>query len=64
MLADPNKEVLEAYDVIKDKVMYGKQVKGTVRATFLIDEEGKITGVFRNVKAADDPEEELQRICA
>ncbi len=64
MLADPNKEVLEAYDVIKDKVMYGKQVKGTVRTTFLIDEEGKITGVFRNVKAADDPEEELQRICA
>lgn len=64
LLADPNKEVLEAYDVIKDKVMYGKQVKGTVRTTFLIDEEGKITGVFRNVKAADDPEEELQRICA
>ena len=38
ILSDPEHEVIELYDVWKEKNMYGKKVMGVVRSTYLIDE--------------------------
>jgi peroxiredoxin Q/BCP len=51
LLADTDKSVARAYDVMKEKNMYGKKVMGIERTTFLIDPEGKIARVFPKVKA-------------
>ena len=59
LLADTEKEVIQAYDVWKEKKNYGKTTMGVVRTTYLIDEEGVILRAMGNVKAADNPEEAL-----
>lgn len=50
LLADPETQVLQKYDVWVMKNMYGKQVMGTVRSSYLIDEEGKIVKAHAKVK--------------
>ena len=62
LLADPERKVLEAYDVWKEKTNYGKVSMGVVRTTYLIDEKGVIIRAQDKVKAADNPEEMLQVI--
>ncbi len=42
LLADPERKVIEAYDVWKEKKNYGKVSMGVVRTTYLIDEQGII----------------------
>lgn len=59
LLADPERSVIEAYDVWKEKKNYGKTAMGVVRTTYLIDEEGVIIKANDKVKAADDPEKML-----
>ena len=59
LLADPDLVVIQAYDVWKEKMNYGKVSMGVVRTTYLIDEEGKIAKAFDKVKAADNPEQML-----
>jgi peroxiredoxin Q/BCP len=59
LLADVDKKVCKAFDVIKDKNMYGKIVKGIARTTFVIDKDGKIAKVFENVKPDGHAEEVL-----
>lgn len=59
LLADPERSVIEAYDVWKEKKNYGKVSMGVVRTTYLIDEEGVIVRANDKVKAADDPEKML-----
>lgn len=54
ILADPERIAIEAYDVWKEKNMYGKKVMGVVRTTYLIDENGIIEKAFTKVKAADN----------
>ena len=56
LLADPERKVLEAYDVWKEKKNYGKVSMGVVRTTYLIDENGVIIRANDKVKAAEDPE--------
>lgn len=56
LLADPERKVLDAYDVLKEKTMYGKKVRGTVRTTYLIDENGKIEKAYEKVKPEQDYE--------
>jgi len=51
LLCDVDKKVAVAYDVLKEKNMYGKKVMGIARTTFLIGEDGKIEKIFSNVKA-------------
>ena len=53
LLSDPEKEVIQAYDVWKEKKNYGKVSMGIVRTTYLIDENGIIVKAFDKVKAAD-----------
>jgi len=50
LLADEEHAVSEAYGVWKEKSMYGKKFMGIERSTFLIDEKGTVTGVWRKVK--------------
>lgn len=50
LLADPEKEVHAAYDVLKEKTMYGKKVIGTERTTYIINEEGIIEKTMKKVK--------------
>ena len=53
------KEVIQAYDVWKEKKNYGKVSMGVVRTTYLIDENGVIIKAFGKVKAADNPAQML-----
>ena len=62
LLADPERKVIEAYDVWKEKKNYGKVSMGVVRTTYLIDENGVIVKANDKVKAADDPENMLQEL--
>ena len=62
LLSDPEHEVIEMYDVWKEKNNYGKKTMGVVRTTYLIDEEGTIVKAFGKVKAADNPEQMLEEI--
>lgn len=55
ILADPEKEVIQRYDVWKEKKLYGKVSMGVVRTTYLIDEEGIIVKADDKVKAAENP---------
>ncbi|MGL4953225.1 MAG: peroxiredoxin [Culicoidibacterales bacterium] len=55
LLADPEETVCNVYGVMKDKMMYGKQVRGIQRSTFIIDPAGLLVAANRNVKAKLDP---------
>ena len=59
LLSDPEKEVIQVYDVWKEKKLYGKVSFGVVRTTYLIDEDGIIVRAFDKVKAADNPRQML-----
>ena len=50
LLADTEKKAAMAYDVWKEKNMYGKKSMGIVRSTFIIGPDGKIKKEFRRVK--------------
>lgn len=54
LLSDPEKEVLQKYDVWVKKNMYGKQVMGVIRSSYLIDEEGRIVKVHAKVKPEEN----------
>ena len=62
LLADPERKVIEAYDVWKEKKNYGKVSMGVVRTTYLINEQGVIIKANDKVKAADDPEKMLKEL--
>lgn len=62
ILADPERKVIEAYDVWKEKKNYGKVSMGIVRTTYLIDENGIIIKANDKVKAAEDPEKMLNEL--
>jgi len=62
LLADPEKEAIQAYDVWKEKNMYGKTTMGVVRTTYLIDEKGIIVKAFTKVKAAENPQQMLDEM--
>ena len=62
LLSDTEKEVIQAYDVWKEKKNYGKVSMGVVRTTYLIDEKGVIIKAFGNVKAADNPSKMLNEL--
>ena len=62
LLSDTEKEVIQAYDVWKEKKLYGKVSMGVVRTTYLIDENGIIEKAFGKVKAADNPSQMLSEL--
>ena len=60
LLADTDKEIVEAYGVWGEKSMYGKKYMGTNRKTFLIDTDGKIAKIFDKVDVAAHADEVLE----
>ena len=62
LLSDTELATIQAYDVWKEKNMYGKITMGVVRTTYLIDEEGVIVKAFGKVKAAENPAKMLSEI--
>lgn len=55
LLADTELAAIQAYDVWKEKNMYGKKTMGVVRTTYLIDEQGVIVKAYGKVKAEENP---------
>ncbi len=55
LLSDPDHTVAEAFDVWKEKSMYGRTYMGIVRSAFLIDEQGTIAAAWYKVSPADTP---------
>jgi peroxiredoxin Q/BCP len=53
LLADPEKTVIEAYDVFKKKSIFGKSFLGISRDAFLIDPEGTIVKRYNKVKPTE-----------
>ncbi len=62
LLSDPDKTVIQLYDVWKEKKNYGKTSTGVVRSSYLIDEDGVIVKAFGAVKAADNPAQMLEQL--
>ena len=62
LLSDTEKEVIQAYDVWKEKKTAGKVSMGVVRTTYLIDGNGIIIRAFDKVKAADNPAQMLNAL--
>ena len=62
LLADPDREAIRAYDVWKEKNMYGNVTMGVVRTTYLIDENGIIAKAYTKVKAAENPQQMLSEL--
>jgi thioredoxin-dependent peroxiredoxin len=59
LLADADKKVAIAFDVLREKNMYGKKVMGIARTTFVIGPDGKIQHIFEKVKPEGHAEEVL-----
>jgi peroxiredoxin Q/BCP len=51
LVSDLDKQVLKAYGAYGPKKMYGKEVVGVIRSTFIVDAEGRIERAAYNVKA-------------
>lgn len=62
LLADTETEVCAAYDVLKEKSMFGKTYMGVVRSTFLIDADGILKAQWLKVKVPNHVEEVLEKV--
>ena len=62
LLSDAAKKVIKAYGAYGKKNLYGKEVEGVIRTTFLMDPSGEIAYVWRNVKAEGHAEEVLDKL--
>ncbi|QDD11561.1 peroxiredoxin [Candidatus Methylopumilus planktonicus] len=62
LLSDEEEKACELFGVIKMKNMYGKQVRGIERSTFVIDPDGKLIQAWRGVKVEGHIKEVLQFI--
>lgn len=62
LVSDEEKEMVKKYGVWKEKNMYGLKYMGTMRTTFVIDENGIITHIFPKVKVDGHVEEILAAI--
>ena len=60
LLSDPELVAIQAYDVWKEKKLYGKVSFGVVRTTYIIDEEGNIEQVMPKVKPDTNAAEILE----
>lgn len=53
LIADTEKEILQAYGAWGEKKLYGRVYMGVLRKTFVIDEHGIIKEIFEKVKTKD-----------
>lgn len=59
LISDSEETLCQLFDVIKMKSMYGKQVRGIERSTFIIDPEGFIRHIWRKVNVKGHVDEVL-----
>jgi peroxiredoxin Q/BCP len=65
LLSDPDKTLMSEYGAWGKKMMYGKEVTGTIRSTVWVDEQGVVVKHWKKVpKAADHPMKVLEQIKA
>jgi thioredoxin-dependent peroxiredoxin len=64
LIADTEEKLCHMFGVVKNKIMYGKKVKGIERSTFLIDAQGVLRGEWRGIKVAGHVEEVLKAVKA
>jgi len=62
LLADPDHKAAEKYGVWVEKSMYGKKYMGIQRATFLMNEDGKIAEIWPKVKPKGHAQEVLDAL--
>ena len=62
LISDTDEELCNLFDVIKMKNMYGKQVMGIERSTFLIDRDGRLFQEWRKVKVKGHADEVLEAV--
>ena len=59
LISDPDEELCSLFGVMKMKNMYGKQVRGIERSTFVIDSDGMLRREWRGVKVPNHVDEVL-----
>ncbi|MEZ5461467.1 peroxiredoxin [Dokdonella sp.] len=64
LIADVDEAWCKAFDVIHEKVLYGKRHLGVVRSTFLIDPDGVLRAEWRGVKVPGHAAAVLERLAA
>lgn len=64
LLSDPEEAVCRQFGVMKQKTMYGKQVRGIERSTFVVDEKGVLAREWRGVKVPGHVQEVLNFVKA
>jgi thioredoxin-dependent peroxiredoxin len=64
LLSDSDERLCQLFDVMKDKTMYGKKVRGIERSTFLIDKHGIIRHIWRKVSVPGHLDEVLAAVNA
>ena len=62
LIADTEEKMCHMFGVVKNKIMYGKKVKGIERSTFLIDAEGVLRAEWRGIKVAGHVDEVLKAV--
>ena len=62
LIADTEEKMCHMFGVVKNKIMYGKKVKGIERSTFLINEEGILTHEWRGLKVPGHVDEVLKAV--
>lgn len=62
LISDADEALCKAFDVIKMKNMYGKQVRGIERSTFLISPDGRVAASWRKVKIAGHAQAVLESL--
>jgi len=62
LLADTEHKLAQAFDVWKEKNMYGRKVMGIERSTFILGPDGKLKKQFRKVKAEGHAAEVLEAV--
>jgi peroxiredoxin Q/BCP len=64
LLADPEREIIEAWGVWQEKKNYGRTYMGIVRSTFLFDADGKLAHVWPKVRVKGHAEAVLEKATA
>lgn len=64
LLADPELQVIQAYDVWKEKKLYGKTYMGITRSTYVINEQGVVIKTFEKASPASNAQDILDYIKA
>ncbi|NND80824.1 MAG: peroxiredoxin [Gammaproteobacteria bacterium] len=64
LISDPDEVLCKAFDVIKEKNMYGRKYMGIERSTFIFDAKGKLRHEIRKVKVKGHVDEVLELVAA